>query len=158
MIHKTSLYAIALVIASSVSFAVHAKEWTSEAVTVKSPNGKAVITLSAIEGQLHVSAFLDETPVLRSSPVVMSVAQGGDLRANSLLTLAVEELVLHVRTLARQLFGDERASIPLALGGGLLSKGSLLRKRLVQRLSRGWNSRLPRSRARAGAASAPRTG
>lgn len=68
------------------------------------------------------------------APVVLSVAQGGDLRANSLVTLAVEELVLHVRTLARQLFGDERAAVPLALGGGLLAKGTLLRKRMVHRL------------------------
>jgi glucosamine kinase len=68
------------------------------------------------------------------APVVMSVAQSGDLRANSLITLAVEELVLHARTLARQLFGDERAAVPLALGGGLLTKGTLLRKRFVHRL------------------------
>ena len=68
------------------------------------------------------------------APVVMSVAKGGDLRANSLLTLSVEELVVHARTLARLLFGDERAAVPLALGGGLLAKGSLLRKRLVHRL------------------------
>lgn len=68
------------------------------------------------------------------APVVMSVAQAGDLRANSLVTLAVEELVLHARTLARLLFGDERASVPLALGGGLLVKGTLLRKRTVHRL------------------------
>ncbi|MBK9406768.1 MAG: hypothetical protein IPN47_01730 [Gemmatimonadetes bacterium] len=68
------------------------------------------------------------------APVVLSVAQGGDLRANSLVTLAVEELVLHARTLARQLFGDERAAVPLALGGGLLAKGTLLRKRMVHRL------------------------
>ncbi|GMV09747.1 MAG: hypothetical protein ABS52_13415 [Gemmatimonadetes bacterium SCN 70-22] len=68
------------------------------------------------------------------APVVLSVAHGGDLRANSLVTLAVEELVLHARTLARQLFGDERAAVPLALGGGLLAKGSLLRKRMVHRL------------------------
>ena len=68
------------------------------------------------------------------APVVLAVAQGGDLRANSLVTLAVEELVLHARTLARSLFGDERAAVPLALGGGLLSKGSLLRKRMVHRL------------------------
>ena len=68
------------------------------------------------------------------APVVMSVAQSGDLRANSLMTLAVEELVLHARTLARQLFVDERAAVPLALGGGLLDKGTLLRKRMVTRL------------------------
>ena len=70
----------------------------------------------------------------RLAPVVLSVAQGGDLRANSLVTLAVEELVLHARALARQLFGDERAAVPLALGGGMLGKGSLLRKRMVHRL------------------------
>jgi glucosamine kinase len=68
------------------------------------------------------------------APVVLAIAQGGDLRANSLVTLAAEELVLHIRALARQLFGDERAAVPLALSGGLLSKGSLLRKRLVQRV------------------------
>lgn len=68
------------------------------------------------------------------APVVMSVAQAGDLRANSLVTLAVEELVVHARTLARLLFGDERAAVPLALGGGLLAKGTLLRKRMVHRL------------------------
>lgn len=68
------------------------------------------------------------------APIVMAVAATGDLRANSLISMAVEELTLHARTLARQLFVDERASIPLALGGGLLDKGSLLRKRLVQRL------------------------
>lgn len=68
------------------------------------------------------------------APVVMGVAQSGDLRANSLVTLAAEELVLHVRTLARRLFGDERASVPFALSGGLLSRGSLLRKRLLQRV------------------------
>lgn len=72
--------------------------------------------------------------VAQLAPVVMRTAQGGDLRASSLLSLASEELVLHIRTLARQLFGDERASVPLALGGGLLGRGSLLRKRLLQRL------------------------
>jgi glucosamine kinase len=66
--------------------------------------------------------------------VVLQVAQGGDLRANSLVSLAVEELVLHARTLARQLFVDERVAIPMALGGGLMARGSLLRKRMYARL------------------------
>ena len=66
--------------------------------------------------------------------VVLQVAQGGDLRANSLVSLAVEELVLHARTLARQLFVDERVAIPMALGGGLMVRGSLLRKRMYARL------------------------
>jgi glucosamine kinase len=68
------------------------------------------------------------------APVVMSVADAGDLRANALLTLAVEELVIHARTLARQLFVDERAAFPLALAGGLLTRGTPIRKRLEHRL------------------------
>ena len=68
------------------------------------------------------------------APVVMQVAATGDLRANALISLCVEELVLHVRTLARRCFLDERAAIPVALAGGLLSRGSLVRKRLEQRL------------------------
>jgi glucosamine kinase len=68
------------------------------------------------------------------APVVFRVAAAGDLRANTLLSLAVEELVLHVRTLARTLFVDERAAIPVALAGGLLSRGAPLRKRLEHRL------------------------
>ncbi|MEP6781926.1 MAG: BadF/BadG/BcrA/BcrD ATPase family protein, partial [Gemmatimonadaceae bacterium] len=67
-------------------------------------------------------------------PVVAQVASTGDLRANALISLCVEELVLHVRTLARSCFGDERASIPVAFTGGLLARGTLVRKRLEQRL------------------------
>ncbi|MGH7679306.1 MAG: N-acetylglucosamine kinase [Gemmatimonadaceae bacterium] len=68
------------------------------------------------------------------APVVMTVADTGDLRANSIVSLAVEELALHVRSLARQLFVDERASVPVAFTGGLLAKGATLRKRLEHRL------------------------
>jgi glucosamine kinase len=68
------------------------------------------------------------------APVVFRVAASGDLRANTLLSMAVEELVLHVRTLARRLFVDERAAIPVALAGGLLARGGPLRKRLEHRL------------------------
>jgi glucosamine kinase len=68
------------------------------------------------------------------APVVLSVADAGDLRANAIVSLAVEELVLHVRALARQLFGDERAALPVALSGGMLARGTTLRKRLEHRL------------------------
>ncbi|MCA0376488.1 MAG: hypothetical protein LCH84_12610 [Gemmatimonadetes bacterium] len=68
------------------------------------------------------------------APVVSQVAATGDLRANALLSFCVEELSLHVRTLARRCFTDERASVPVAFAGGLLSRGSLVRKRLEQRL------------------------
>lgn len=76
------------------------------------------------------------TPAILATlaPVVMSVAESGDLRANAIVTLAVEELVLHIRALARQLFVDERAALPVALSGGMLGRGSTLRKRLEHRL------------------------
>ncbi len=80
------------------------------------------------------------------APVVFNVANAGDARANSLVGLAVEELVLHVRALALRLFGDERAAVPLAFGGGLLQKGTLLRKRLEQRLK----SAVPGAQIKAG--------
>ncbi|HYW30746.1 MAG TPA: BadF/BadG/BcrA/BcrD ATPase family protein [Gemmatimonas sp.] len=68
------------------------------------------------------------------APVVAQTAAAGDLRANALVSLCVEELVIHVRTLARRCFVDERAAISVALAGGQMSKGSLVRKRLEQRL------------------------
>ena len=67
-------------------------------------------------------------------PVVLSTAAAGDQRANALITLAAEELVLHIRALARQLFTDERAAVGVAFSGGLMERGSPLRKRLEQRL------------------------
>ncbi len=75
------------------------------------------------------AASTDEIAALAA--VVLRTAEAGDLRANTLSTFASEELVLHVRTLARRLFGDERAAIPVALTGGLMDRGSLL-KRLVE--------------------------
>jgi glucosamine kinase len=66
--------------------------------------------------------------------VVFTVADAGDLRANALVSIAVEELMLHIRALAQQLFGDERAAIPVALAGGMMKKGTTLRKRLEHRL------------------------
>ena len=68
------------------------------------------------------------------APAVVSVAEAGDLRANAILSLATEELMLHIRALARQLFVDERAAIPVALAGGMLRPRSPLRKRLEHRL------------------------
>src|SRR5262245_45254489 len=79
------------------------------------------------------------------APVVMTVADSGDLRANSIISMAVEEQALHVRALARKLFADERASVPVALTGGLLSKQSSFRKRLEHRLK----SAVPGSQVRA---------
>lgn len=65
---------------------------------------------------------------------VLTLAADRDLRANSICTIAAEELVLHVRTLARQLFVDERAAVPVALSGGMLRSGSFLRRLVEHRL------------------------
>ena len=97
----------------------------------------AILTAAQVnEPQELVAWAAQATPALLASlaPVVASVADSGDLRANALLSLTVEELVLHVRTLSRSLFGDERAATPVAFTGGMLIKGSTLRKRLEQRL------------------------
>jgi glucosamine kinase len=78
------------------------------------------------------AASHDEIAAL--APLVMRAADGGDMRANTLVTIAAEELVLHVRTLARRLFGDERAAIPVAITGGLMGRGSLLKRFVEHRL------------------------
>jgi glucosamine kinase len=97
----------------------------------------AILTAAQINETLDLIGWAaNATPAQLASlaPVVLSVADAGDLRANALVSLAVEELVLHVRALARQLFGDERAALPIALSGGMLSRGTTLRKRLEHRL------------------------
>jgi glucosamine kinase len=93
------------------------------AAQVNDPQELVAWAAAATPGQLATLA-----------PVVSSVADSGDLRANAIISLAVEELVLHVRALAKQLFGDERAAIPVAFTGGMLTRGTTLRKRLEQRL------------------------
>ena len=97
----------------------------------------AVLTAAQVNEPRELIAWAAQgTPALFASlaPVVSSVADAGDLRANAIISLAVEELVLHIRTLARSLFGDERAAIPVAFTGGILTKGSTIRKRLEHRL------------------------
>ena len=97
----------------------------------------AILTAAQVNEPRELVAWAARaTPALLATlaPVVSSVADAGDLRANALISLAVEELVLHVRALARQLFGDERAATPVAFSGGMLSRGSTVRKRLEHRL------------------------
>jgi glucosamine kinase len=87
-----------------------------------------------IEDLIPWAAAADARAFATLAPVVFSTAAAGDQRANALITLAAEELVLHIRALARQLFTDERAAVAVALSGGLMDRGSPLRKRLEQRL------------------------
>lgn len=92
------------------------------------------LELEVLEDAIAWAATATPATYALLAPVVAQVAATGDLRANALISFCVEELALHVRTLARRCFTDERASIPVALAGGLLSRGSLVRKRLEQRL------------------------
>lgn len=68
------------------------------------------------------------------APVLFRCATAGDRRAGTIVSLAAEELVLHVRALARQLFGDERAAVAVAFAGGLLARGSPVRVQVEHRL------------------------
>jgi glucosamine kinase len=90
--------------------------------------------LETMEGTVAWAANASSADFAALAPVVVTVADAGDLRANALLSLAAEELVLHVRALARRLFVDERAAIPVALTGGLLAPGAPLRRRVEHRL------------------------
>jgi glucosamine kinase len=115
----------------------------------------AVLTAAQVnEPQELIAWAAQATPAQLASlaPVVSSVADAGDLRANAILSLAVEELVLHVRTLSRELFGDERAATPVAFTGGMLTKGTTLRKRLEHRLK----SAVPGAQLRVGEVNAAR--
>ena len=97
----------------------------------------AVLTaleLESLDALIPWAASATPAQLAALVPVICQVASTGDLRANALISLCVEELMLHIRTLARRSFVDERAAIPVALAGGLMAKGSLVRKRLEQRL------------------------
>lgn len=97
----------------------------------------AVLTAAQVNGVEELIPWAAQaTPAALASlaPAVIKTADGGDLRANALVTMAVEELALHVRTLARTLFVDERAACDVALAGGLLGRRSPLRKRVEHRL------------------------
>jgi glucosamine kinase len=98
--------------------------------------GAILTTLEAgsLEALIPWAADASPADFAALAPTVLQVASQGDLRANALVSLAVEELVLHVRTLARRCFTDERAAVPVACAGGMLSRGSLMRKRIEQRL------------------------
>lgn len=97
----------------------------------------AVLTaleLDEVDGLVSWAAQASASDFAALAMPVLTLAAERDLRANSICTLAAEELVLHVRTLARQLFVDERASVPVALAGGMLHRGSFLRRLVEHRL------------------------
>ena len=92
------------------------------------------LELETIEDIITWSAKATPKDLAALATHVTTLAADRDLRANSICTLAAEELVLHVRTLARQLFVDERAAVPVALAGGMLKRGQFLRRLVEHRL------------------------
>ena len=97
----------------------------------------AVLTAAELNepGELVAwAASATNAEIAALAAVVVSTASNGDLRADAILALAAEELAMHVRTLARALFADERAACSVAFAGGLLTPGSSLRKRVERRL------------------------
>lgn len=105
-----------------------------EPETTLLPAVLTALELESSDGLVVWASHADPATLAKLAGTVITVAATGDLRANSLLALAAEELVTHVRALARQLFADERAAIPVALAGGLMERGSFLRKLVEQRL------------------------
>lgn len=92
------------------------------------------LELESVEDLIPWAAAAAPKDLAKLAGHVMTLAADRDLRANSICTVAAEELVLHVRTLARQLFVDERAAVPVALAGGLLTRGTFLRRLVEHRL------------------------
>jgi glucosamine kinase len=90
--------------------------------------------LESLDGLIPWAAQATPASLAALAPTVLATAATGDLRANAIVSIAIEELALHVRALAQRCFGDDRAGVQVALAGGLLARGSLLRKRLEHRL------------------------
>ncbi|MFN5202987.1 MAG: BadF/BadG/BcrA/BcrD ATPase family protein, partial [Gemmatimonas sp.] len=69
--------------------------------------GGAVLTaleLETLDDLIPWAAHATPAMLAQLAPVVAQVAGTGDLRANALISFCVEELALHVRTLARRCF------------------------------------------------------
>ena len=99
--------------------------------------GGAVLTaleLDEVDQLVAWAASASTKDLAKLAASVLTLAAERDLRANSICTIAAEELVIHVRTLASQLFVDERVSLPVALAGGLMQRGSFLRRLVEHRL------------------------
>jgi glucosamine kinase len=97
----------------------------------------AVVTAAEIRAPddlIEWAAHATPADLASLAPAVLRCADSGDRRAEAIASFATEELVLHVLALARRLFVDERASVPVAFAGGLLRRGSPLRARVEHRL------------------------
>ncbi len=98
----------------------------------------AILTATVLDDPLDLipwAARARPADLAALAPAILHCAESGDARADTLLAFAVDELVVHLRTLARRLFVDERAAAPVAFAGGLLVRGSPLRSRLERRLA-----------------------
>lgn len=81
----------------------------------------------------------DKTAIASLAPLVLSHADAGDQMARRIVTRAGRELALAVATVGRRLgFARDEDALPLALGGGLLTRETRLRAMLLRALARDW--------------------
>lgn len=81
----------------------------------------------------------DKTAIASLAPLVLSHADAGDQMARRIVTRAGRELALAVSTVGRRLgFARDEDALPLALGGGLLTRETRLRAMLLRALARDW--------------------
>jgi glucosamine kinase len=86
----------------------------------------------------HVYQPFDKTAIAALAPLVFAAADVGDQVARRIVARAANELALAASTVARRL--DFTADcLPLALGGGLLTRQPLLRDAVLLRLARAWS-------------------
>jgi glucosamine kinase len=98
-------------------------------------------------GDLHVRLHAGDRPVntiAQFAPDVLEAAAAGDAAANDIIDEAARELLLVARTGAAWA-GGSAVTVPLALGGRLLQPGTMLRRRLLDLLTRARLSVAPRS-------------
>lgn len=78
--------------------------------------------VNEVEQLIPWAIAADRETLAALAPSVLAMAMQDDVRANSIVDMAAEELLLHVRALAKRLFVDDRAAFDLALSGGLLQR------------------------------------
>jgi N-acetylglucosamine kinase-like BadF-type ATPase len=66
------------------------------------------------------------------APLVLEAAENGDNEANNIINEAVNDLFLHIKTMANKINSKEK--IGLAFDGSLLSNNTIVRQNLVKRI------------------------
>ncbi|MBI4543389.1 MAG: hypothetical protein HY705_10185 [Gemmatimonadetes bacterium] len=90
------------------------------------------LRIAALPELVRWAAAADVAMVASVAPEVLEAAAEGDAVASALVDGGADELARHVRALAERF--PRGAALPVALGGGLLSRRDDYRKRVVARI------------------------